>query len=205
MSHTMFLHRWTVLWPHFLANVFAGYSWTKPNTASELHPKQPQLKDLIYKCLDLQPLEWVPKASPSLSWLNMLLILAWMVFVDSNKTITVNEAFIECVSQPLWQMLCMECLLLPHYSALLTTDFRSENERSEEGSSLPQVPGHSLQKRTLHGVFACLSDTPAFFSQAWASDLQSTFTGEHPLCSDFCFSFHVLWCKERENNSSQYF
>lgn len=128
----------------------------------------PTWRLLIYKCLDSQPLEWLPKASPSLSWLNVLLILAWMVFVDSNKTITVTGAFTECVSQPLCPALCMQCFLLPHYSALLTTDFRSENQGGEEGSSSPQVPGHGLQKWTFHGVFACLSDTPAFFSQAWA-------------------------------------
>lgn len=34
MSHTMILHRWTILLAHFLGNVFASNSWTKPNTNS---------------------------------------------------------------------------------------------------------------------------------------------------------------------------
>lgn len=41
VSHTTILHRWTILLAHFLRNVFAGYSWVKPNTNFKLYHIQP--------------------------------------------------------------------------------------------------------------------------------------------------------------------
>lgn len=46
MRHTTILHRWTILLAHFLRDVFAGYSWTKPNSFQIALRTTPNLKTL---------------------------------------------------------------------------------------------------------------------------------------------------------------
>lgn len=139
MNHTMVLHRWTILLVHFLGNVFAGYSWVNQNTNLKLHHIQPPLKRLWFTNVSLA-LQWLPKESPSLFQLNVLLLWAWIVFVDNSKTITVIWASVECVCQLPCQVLCVQPFLHSHYSALLVTDF-DEKLGQWEGSS-PRPPPH---------------------------------------------------------------
>lgn len=96
----------------------------------------PQLKDSWFINVSVS-LEWLPR-NPLL-WLSVLLILAWVVFVDNNKTITVIRASIECVCQLLWQVLCRQGLIHSHYGALIMTDFSWGSQVSEEGGRLPPV------------------------------------------------------------------
>lgn len=120
----------------------------------------------------------------------MLLILAWIVFVDDNKTITVTWALVECVCQPTCQLLCLELFVHSHRSALMT-DFRWENQGSEEGSSLPQVPRPQTAGADSVRSF-CVSLCRCVLFQAQAPCLQIAFAWEHPLCSQFSFSFYPL-------------
>lgn len=171
-------------------------------TASQTSPN---VQIVIYKCLDLQPLEWLPKASLSLFGWNVLLILAWIVFADNNNTVTVIWAFIEHVCQPLCRALYMQCLLLSHCSALLMTDCRPENQGSKEGSRLPRCPtmvcGIGLFVEFLHVfLMLLLSSFRLGHLACKALSLENI-----PCAAVSAFPFAVSWCKERENNTGQCF
>lgn len=129
------------------------------------------------------------KGPPSLFWLNRLLILAWIAFVDCNKTITVSWAFIVCVRHPTCQLPCVELFIHSHQSALLT-DFRWETQDGVRREVTdPKPPDRGLQKRTLCGVSGRLCAAAASSFRAQASCLQIASAWEHPFLL-FLFPSH---------------
>lgn len=101
--------------------------------------------------------------------------------------------------QSLCQALCMQGLILSYYSALTMTDFRRENQCSEEGSIFPQVPSHNREKRIFCGVAVCLCDMllPPFTLRQLSCE---SLLLENIHCAAIsAFPLILSWCKEREN------
>lgn len=178
---------------------------TKHKQSPNCIPSSPNLKTL-----DLQ-MSWftapavAAKGIPFPVWVECAFNLACIVFADNNTTITVIWAFIERVCQPLYGALCMQCLLLSPSSALLVTDFWSENQGSEERSRSPRCP-----------ATVCRNGLSVEFLRVFLTLLLSSFRLGHlaykalsvkniPCGAVSAFPFAVSWCKERENNTGQYF
>lgn len=134
MSLTMILHRWTILLVHFPGNVSACNCRTKPNMVFKLHLVCSQLENSISQCLPFTGV--MAKSTSFLFWWHVFFILAWTVIADNNRTIAVIGAFIECVCQPLCQML----LHTAFSSFSLWCSYNDGLAVRKKGSSLSQVP-----------------------------------------------------------------
>lgn len=145
--------------------------------------------------------------SPSLFWLNVLLVLAWIVFVDTNKTITVIWGFIGLVRQPFCQALCRRGLVHSHCRALVMTDFRWGSRGSEGGSSLTPVPQTWFAETDFLWRFCvslrCCLFLPLFKLRNLAC---KSLTLENIHCVAIsAFPLTFSWCKERESDTRRNF